>query len=84
MKIDVNYQSESDTVEVTFHKSEFKTDQDSHLALNIVFTFAHNFDLEPEMEVETIQEILSMLEEENKDKFTFGFNEDGVEVDLAK
>ncbi len=82
MKINVDYIEETDTVDVSFFKDQFSADRDKQLCLNIVFTFAHNFDLEPEMDVETIDEILSALEEENKECFTFCFNEDGVEVDL--
>jgi hypothetical protein len=82
MKINVDYIEETDTVDVSFYRDEFESDRDKQLCLNIIFTFAHNFDLEPEMEVETIDEILSAIDEEGKKEFTFSFSEDGVEVDL--
>lgn len=84
MKINVEYNPETDTVEVSFYKDQIKEERDHQLCLNIIFTFAHNFDLEPEMDVETIQEIMGVLEEEGKDEFKFLFNEDGIEVDLEK
>ena len=81
MKIDVDFDKKSQSALVTFFKSEFQKDYHYPLALNILATFAADFELDPEIEADDLKEIISGIDGEEKTSLVFFINEDGIEAE---
>ncbi|MCO4795070.1 MAG: hypothetical protein KC493_15240 [Bacteriovoracaceae bacterium] len=82
MKIDVDFDNDTESVMISFFPKEFNSKRDFSLSLNIIQTFCGDFDLDPELEIEDIAELMKTMEEREKEFFVFIINEDGIEVDL--
>lgn len=84
MKIDVNFNRETESARVTFFNEEFIDDLAFNKARAIVQIFAGDFALDPDMEADDFVEIISKARELEHDRFTFDISEDGIEVDFPE
>lgn len=82
MLLDIEFNKDEETAELTFEVERFKDERDTKLAIAIVTTFCGDFALDPELEPEDFAEIIEQVKAKGKTQFTFLINEDGVEVDL--
>ncbi|MCK5882389.1 MAG: hypothetical protein KAG61_01775 [Bacteriovoracaceae bacterium] len=84
MLVDIDFNKEEETAELTFQVESFKDERDAKLAIAIVTTFCGDFALDPELETEEFADILEQVKSKDKTKFTFLINEDGIEVELGE
>ncbi len=82
MKIDVNFDQETQTALITFFVKEMKANKDFSICQSIVQTFSADFNLDPELEREDLDEIIKVANEKGSNSFIFMINEEGIEVDI--
>lgn len=83
MKVDIQIAKDCEQIDIKFFTEEFKTPRNYREAIHIVTCFSYEFDLDPELEDEDLEEIIEKTKELEKDEFTFNINEDGIEVDIS-
>lgn len=81
MLLDIDFNKEDETAELTFEVARFKSEHDMKLAIAIITTFCADFALDPELDVEEFTDLLDQIESKGKTHFTFFINEDGIEVE---
>lgn len=67
---------------VEFNINEFKGPGDYKNALALISIIAADYELDPEMDQDTIDELIAKTKEYAKECFTFSFHEEGIEVDI--
>lgn len=83
MLIDVDIDKFSGGYLLNFPIHQFKSENDCKMAIAIVTCFAYDHELDPELDVEDMQEIIDKTKELAKESFTFTISEDdGIEVDI--
>lgn len=80
MLVDISYVGE-EAIHITYFVDEFKISRDYAVALSIMANFSAEFELEPELEVEDFEEILSQIEKTGKSKFVVQIDEEGIEIE---
>ncbi len=83
MKVDIQIAKDCEQVDIKFFCDEFTTPRHYREAIHIVTCFSYEFDLDPELEAEDLEEIIEKTRELEKDEFTFNINEEGIEVDIS-
>lgn len=82
MLLDVNFEKAEETAKLTFFCKELNEEKDYSLALAILTTFCGDFALEPELEIEDLQEIAGKANEGEAKSFTFFINEEELEAEI--
>ncbi len=82
MKIDVDIDKFTGGYKIIFPISEFKEKSDYKMGIQIIRCFSNDMELDPELEVEDMQDILDKTEELQKLFFTVEISEEGIEVDI--
>lgn len=80
MKLNIDFNAKEQMALLTFPVEEFTSEREFSVAISIISTFSADFDLDPELEKEDLQEIIERAISEDKDSFTFEICEDGIEV----
>jgi len=83
MKVDIQIAKDHEQVDITFYCDAFTTPRHYREAIHIVTCFSYEFDLDPELEDEDLEEIIEKTRELEKEEFTFNINEEGIEVDIS-
>jgi hypothetical protein len=84
MNVDITIDEKSLDAIVTFKLADFKGTKSFKDALAIVMMIAGDFSLDPEMEVEDLEEIVEKGNNDEASKLIFFINEDEIEAELAK
>jgi hypothetical protein len=82
MIIDVDIDKFTGGFRVAFPLNQFNEDVDLKMAILLINTFAHEMELDPELEPEDMKEIVDKTKELMKDRFTVEISEEGIEVDI--
>jgi hypothetical protein len=82
MIIDVDIDKFTGGFRVQFPLNQFNEEVDLKMAILLVGTFAHEMELDPELEPEDMKEIVEKTKELQKDRFTVEISEEGIEVDI--
>lgn len=83
MKIDIDFNKDEQSAYLTFYNCEFKEKRDFIVAISTIEIFSGDFSLDPELEIEDLEDILKQSKQKNSDKFIVIINEDEIEVDLG-
>lgn len=83
MKLEVNYLPSEESVELIISTKEFSSSKDLTIGLSILQTFAADFDMDPELENEELQELIDKARSENKDNLKFCLSLDGIELEIC-
>lgn len=83
MKVDISVAKDEVQVDITFFCDAFTGPKSYREAIHIVTCFSYDFDLDPELGPEDLEEIIEKTRELEKDQFTFVINEEGIEVDIS-
>jgi hypothetical protein len=81
MNVDIQLNNKQQQYELTFNIDDISSSKDKTDICTIVACFAYDFELDPELEIDDIDEIINRALQEEKSKFTFEISEDnGIEV----
>lgn len=83
MKVDISVAKDETEVKITFFCDSFNGPKNYREAIHIVTCFSYEFDLDPELEAEDLEEIIEKTKELELDQFTFVISEEGIEVDIS-
>lgn len=67
---------------IEFNIRNFNEPMDFKNALALITMVAADYDLDPEMDEETMIDIIKKTQEHEKETFVFSFHEEGIEVDI--
>ena len=82
MKVDISFSKGGEAATIKFFLSEFLGPKDTLTGLSILTLVAADFDLDPELEPEEFDNILTQIKEEKSEEFTVSIDEEGIEIDL--
>jgi hypothetical protein len=78
----LDFTSSDSAYYLAFKIDDIKTDKHLQDIITAVCCFSMDFELDPELEVEDLQEIIDKTYELENDKFTICISEDGIEADI--
>lgn len=82
MLVDIHYLGEEEGHSLKFQTSQVKTLKELKTALSIIFIFAAEYEMDPELELEDLEEIVEKTQELGKDNFTVFIRPEDIEVDI--
>lgn len=83
MLVDIQIDEKSLNAIVTFKLTNFKNQKDFKDSLAIIMMVAGDFSLDPELELEDLQEIVDKGQQEQAQKLIFIISEDEIEAELS-
>ncbi len=83
MKVDISINPKTLDCDVVFEVENFKSPIDYKNSIAIICMVAGDFSLDPELEVEDLEEIVASAIEKESKKVNFYIGEGGVEADFA-
>ena len=82
MLIDIDFEAKDEQVKIVIAIENLKILRDYRNALYVIRACALDFDLEPELEIEDLEEICEKTAELEKDHFTVIIGPTEIEVDI--
>jgi len=82
MKIDVSFEGAPESLRITFKLNEFKNKRDFVIGTSIIQIFSADFDLDPELDPDGLEDLIAEMRNEGKQKFAVEIDDDGLEIDL--
>lgn len=84
MKVDITIDEKSLSSIVSFDLADFSTPKSYKDTLAIIMMIAADYSLDPELELEDLENIVNSGKENNDKKVVFVINEDEIEAELSK
>jgi len=83
MNVDININPKTLDCDLVFAVANFKTPVDFKNAIAIICMVSGDFSLDPELEVEDLEEIVATAKEKESKNVNFYIGEGGVEADFS-
>lgn len=82
MLVDIHYHNEDDGHSLKFQTDHVKTLKELKTALSIIFIFAAEYEMDPELSLEDLEEIVEKAQELEKQSFTVTIRPEDIEIDI--
>lgn len=82
MIVDIQFNPKEQSAILTYELANFATELNKKECLAIITIVSADFYLDPEIELEHLDEFLKIAQEQDKSKLVFEISEDGVDLQL--
>lgn len=82
MLVDINFLNKDDGHSLQFKTDNVKTLKELKTALSIIFIFSAEYEMDPELSLEDLEEIVEKAQELEKPFFTVYIRPEDIEIDI--